>query len=187
MHKSIARKRWRRGSALLAHWSLEEQGHVKGDFDEVVASIDNASRPLPGVVTAGQPKAEHFAQLATSGYRTIIDIRPPTEDRGFDEASVARKAGLEYVNVPVTADTLDDGKFDQIRVLLRDADHPVVLHCKSANRVGAVLIPYLVLDKTKTSREAVDIATRVGLRDNRMARAALAYIARHQSKSVPAS
>lgn len=155
---------------------------MKNDFDEVAASIDNASRPLPGVLTAGQPKAEHFAQLASSGYRTIIDIRPPTEERGFDEASVARQAGLKYVNVPVTADTLDEGKFDQIRALLRDSDHPIVLHCKSANRVGAVLIPYLVLDDTKTSQEAVDIATRVGLRDNSMARAALAYVARHQSK-----
>ena len=41
--------------------------------------------PLPGVMAAGQPTGEQIQLLAEEGYRTVIDLRPAAEPRGFDE------------------------------------------------------------------------------------------------------
>lgn len=140
------------------------------------AALTNGACPLPDVASAGQPRAEHFRRLADAGYRTVIDLRAPDEPRGFDEASLAREAGLAYENIPVTPDTLGDAQFDRLRALLKDpATRPAVVHCASANRVGALLIPYLLLDDGRTPDEAIAIAERVGLRSPELARVALRY------------
>ncbi len=44
--------------------------------------------------------------------------------------------------------------------------------------MGALLIPYLILDDGKTTEEAVETASRIGLRSDELERAALRYAAR---------
>lgn len=140
------------------------------------AELANGACPLPDVASAGQPRAEHFRRLAAAGYRTVIDLRAPEEPRGFDEAAVAREAGLAYERIPVTPDTLGDAQFDRLRTLLKDpATRPAVVHCASANRVGALLIPYLLLDDGRTPDEAIAIAKRAGLRSPELALVAMEY------------
>lgn len=136
----------------------------------------NGSCPLPDVAVAGQPRVEQFRRLAAAGYRTVIDLRHFSEGRGFDESAAAREAGLRYENVPVTPQTLGAAQFDRFRALLKNpANRPAVVHCGSANRVGALLIPYLVLDEGRSADEAVEIAQRAGLRSQELAHAALGY------------
>lgn len=140
--------------------------------------LPNGSSPLPGVLTAGQPSASQITQLAQSGVKTVIDLRLPDEPRGFDEPAVVRAAGLTYRNIPVTPGTLGDREFDELRVLLSDESaRPVLVHCAAANRVGALLIPYLVLDEKRSLDDALEIAGQIGLRSNDLARAALTYVA----------
>lgn len=136
----------------------------------------NAVQPMADVATAGQPAAEHLEQLAEAGYKTVIDLRAENEDRGFDEARTVRDSGMEYENIPVTPDTLNGEKFDRFRELMGDPERPPALvHCSSANRVGALLIPYLILDEGKTREEALEIASRVGLQSEELKEAALEY------------
>lgn len=147
----------------------------------VAAGLANGACLLPDVATAGQPRAEHFAALADAGYRTVIDLRHPDEARGFDEAAAARAAGLRYENIPVTAATLGAPEFDRFRALLREPDvRPALVHCASANRVGALLIPYLVLDERRTLDEALAIADEAGLRSHELAEIALRYTRAHE-------
>ncbi|GAC1516476.1 MAG: hypothetical protein NVS1B4_11630 [Gemmatimonadaceae bacterium] len=139
--------------------------------------------PLPGVVTAGQPTALQLKELAAAGIATVVDLRAPNEIRGFDEETVTCASGLDYHNIPVTAESLAPHHFDQVRDLLRSSDkRPILVHCASANRVGAVLLPYLVLDEGRTSDEALQIAHRVGLRSDELARTAFAYIRSQQNR-----
>jgi len=138
------------------------------------------------VLTAGQPSAAQLSQLALSGVKTVIDLRSPSEAREFDEPVTVRDAGLNYRNIPVTPGTLGDHEFDEIRTLLRDENaRPVLLHCGSANRVGAVLIPYLILDERRSREDALRIARDVGLRSDELARAALGYVGKHQDGAPP--
>ena len=65
---------------------------------------------------------------------------------------------MEYVSLPVGHEDVEEATFDRFRALMADRERrPVLVHCSSANRVGALLIPYLVLDEGKGAEEALDI------------------------------
>lgn len=136
--------------------------------------------PLPDVGTAGQPDAASWAPLARAGYRTVIDLRAPNEARGHDEPAAVRAAGMQYVLLPVTPATLDDQVYDRFRALMKDpAMRPVLVHCASANRVGALLLPYLVLDEGRSVDESLRIAREVGMRSPEYVSLGLDYARRH--------
>ncbi len=153
------------------------------DTTEFVPGLFRSYSAVPGLVTAGQPQESLFVRLQESGYRTIVDLRPPGELRGLDEPRAARAARLRYVNVPITGATLGDRDFARVRKLLRDPKRrPLVIHCATGNRVGATLIPFLILDQGRTPEEAMAIAERGGLRSEPMRQKALDYVRREAAK-----
>ena len=132
---------------------------------DALAGVPNASQPLPELLTSGQPGPQHLEALKAAGVAVILDIRDPMEPRPFDEGELVRKLGMEYVNVSVRQGALDDATMEAVLATLRHhAGHPMVLHCASANRVGGVLIPYLILDQDMSEDDAVEAAMRIGLR-----------------------
>lgn len=151
------------------------------DIRGIVPGLKDPGQPLDYVATAGQPEEEHLERLAGAGYRTVVDLRTSEEDPGFDEPEVVRRAGMEYVNIPVGHETIEDETFERFRELMADSERrPVLVHCASANRVGALLIPYLVLDEGKSAGEAEEIASRVGLKTDELRQAALEYVNERQ-------
>jgi protein tyrosine phosphatase (PTP) superfamily phosphohydrolase (DUF442 family) len=55
-------------------------------ISEISLGMKNASFPIEGLVTAGQPEVQHFEQLTKAGFKTVVDIHPPEEPRDdFDE------------------------------------------------------------------------------------------------------
>jgi protein tyrosine phosphatase (PTP) superfamily phosphohydrolase (DUF442 family) len=132
---------------------------------DALASIPRASQPLPWLITAGQPSAEQFRAAQAAGISLIIDIRDPMEPRPFDEAALIKSLGMRYVNLPVVEGALDDQLMDQLLAAMRSGEgQPTMLHCASANRTGAPLIAYLMLDNQMTEQDAVAAAMRAGLR-----------------------
>lgn len=155
---------------------------VGEDIRSLVPGLANAACPLPEVLAGGQPTEAHFEALARRGFRTVLDLRAPGEPRSYDEPETVRRLGLEYVNIPVTPDTLTDETFGRFRELMRDrTKRPVVVHCASGNRVGVLLIPYLVLDEGKGTEAAVEAALEAGLRSQDLAERALAYVERNRA------
>jgi protein tyrosine phosphatase (PTP) superfamily phosphohydrolase (DUF442 family) len=147
--------------------------------------IPNVSQPLPGVMTAGQPRADDFALVAAAGYTTVLDVCAPEEARGFDEPATVAAAGLDYIVVPVRSYTPDDSVFDTVRAVLRDsARRPLFFHCRSANRVGGLLLTHLVLDAGWSEEQALRAAVQVGLRSQELADAALAYVQRRRTEEA---
>ena len=139
--------------------------------------LPNAGVPVPGVITAGQPTAAQLEQLARDGVEVVADLRAASEDRGFDEPAVAAALALEYHSIPVVGASIGAREFAALRSLMRArGTRRVLVHCKSANRVGAALIPWLVLDEHRSTEDALRIARQVGLRSDEMARAAIAYV-----------
>jgi protein tyrosine phosphatase (PTP) superfamily phosphohydrolase (DUF442 family) len=87
-----------------------------------------------------------------------------------------RAAGLEYVAIPTSQPTLRDETFDTFREVARDAARrPLFVHCATANRVGALLLPYFALDEHRSMGEAVQLAQRAGLRNPELANMAVNY------------
>jgi protein tyrosine phosphatase (PTP) superfamily phosphohydrolase (DUF442 family) len=165
---------------VVAVTTIQIAREVKGvkNIQEIAPGLENAGDPLVEVATGGQPKEEHLQRLAEAGYRTVVDLRTLGESPHPDEwGMIVRSAGLEYVNIPVGHEDIDDETFDRFRELMRDCGRrPVLVHCSSANRVGALLIPYLILDEGMTPEKVSAIAAEVGLRSNRLERAALRYV-----------
>ncbi len=121
---------------------------------------------LDGVFLGSQPSAADLEQAKAGGITTLVDLRRPEEDRGFDEPAKAAEIGLAYVNLGYQApDSLTDGLLDEARGLLRDrARRPIFLHCSSGNRVGAVWLAHRVLDAGLPWETALDEAKLVGLK-----------------------
>ena len=148
------------------------------DVREIAPGLENASYPLDGVATAGQPEQEHLKRLAEEGYRTILDVCTQEEDPGFDESETVRSLGMEYVNMPleVKPEAFTDEVFERARELLADPGRrPILVHCASAVRVAPLLIPYLIVDEGRSPEEAVEIASEVGPQQDELTDAALRY------------
>jgi len=104
--------------------------------------VPNARIPIAGVLCGGQPTQEQIAVAGAAGYKTVINLRGATE-KGFEwEAAAAKAAGMTYVSIPVAsqADLTKDNviRFDAA-LKAAEAKGPVLLHCASGNRIGAML------------------------------------------------
>lgn len=148
---------------------------------QAISGVVNACQILPSVITGGQPNAAQLRALKEAGGGIVLDIRDPMEPRPVDEADLVRELGMEYVNIPVRAGSLNDVTLERILGVLREAgDRTVFFHCGSGNRVGGALIPYLILDQHMEEQDAVDQAMRVGLRSAEMMEWGLDYARRNQ-------
>lgn len=98
-------------------------------------------QPLPGLYTAGQPAASDWRAIKARGVRTVINLRPPGELKGRDEAAEVRAAGLRYVEIPVSgAEGINPDNARALHEALAPAHGGgVLVHCASGNRVGALL------------------------------------------------
>ena len=95
--------------------------------------------PAHGITAAGQPNEAEFKELADNGYAAVIDLRSAGEDRGLDEETTVERLGMEYIALPI--DGRDAINFDNAKKLdeiLSQYEEPVLVHCGSSNRVGAL-------------------------------------------------
>ena len=110
---------------------------LKVDLDDVVEQ--GKVSPVGGMTSSGQPDKAALSVFADSGYVAVIDMRTPGENRGLDEPETVKELGMEYVSFPIGKNDLTLEKAGELDVLLEQFDGPVLLHCGSANRVGAML------------------------------------------------
>ena len=96
--------------------------------------------PRPGLLTAGQPEASAWGALADRGVVAVINLRPAEEVPDRDLGAEVGAAGLAYHSLPVAgADGLTTANADRLWRLVHDAPGPVLVHCATANRAGALL------------------------------------------------
>ncbi len=156
------------------------------DAFQAISGVANACQILPSVVTGGQPTADQLKALKEAGGEIVLDLRDPMEPRPVAEAALVRELGMEYVNIPVRAGSLDDTTLEQILAVLRRAgERTVFFHCGSGSRVGGALIPYFILDQGLEEQDAVDQAMRVGLRSAEYMEWGLDYARRNQNSPRP--
>ena len=123
-------------------------------------------RPAPGIHAAGQPTPDQLAALAGDGVRTVINLRAPDEPTEFDEAAVAEALGLRYVCIPVSGP--GDVTHDTVEIFSRELERArdegdVLVHCASANRVGALLALDHGLTRGASREDALSLGRAGGL------------------------
>lgn len=108
-----------------------------------LAAAQPSARPVqlrPGLYVGGQPDAAQLRELAAQGVTTVIDLRGAGEARGYDEVAAVRELGLQYVALPIEgAAGISAPHARALQRALDASDGPVLLHCASGNRVGALL------------------------------------------------
>ncbi|ORE88488.1 hypothetical protein ATO7_01395 [Oceanococcus atlanticus] len=96
--------------------------------------------PRPNLICAGQPDAAGFQAAAQAGVVAVMNLRPD-EEMDWDEAALIKELGLDYLQIPVSspADLSQDNARQLNAWLEQYAGKPVLVHCASSNRVGALL------------------------------------------------
>ena len=123
------------------------------------------TQPRPGLHTGGQPALDDLARLRAEGVRTVIDLRGPQEERGYDEAAEARRLGMEYVAMPIAGkDDLTPENAKALHALLKQREGGVLLHCASGNRVGALLALGAAQVDGASTEEALALGRAAGLK-----------------------
>jgi uncharacterized protein (TIGR01244 family) len=134
------------------------------------------------IATAGQPKDGAFAKLAANGFRSVLNLR--TEAEGVDlkrEQELVEKSAMKYFNVPVVGSAPKAESVEAfIKVVKDKANHPMLIHCASANRVGAMWMIYRVLEQGWSEDKALQEATEIGLTSAALKKFAQDYIAAHR-------
>jgi uncharacterized protein (TIGR01244 family) len=101
--------------------------------------IPNYHLVRPGLATAGQPSEDALGKLKPLGFKTVVNLRTPGEQRGRSEEDAVRAQGLRYVSVPINTATFGAAEAAAVRAVLDDESNaPVLLHCTTANRAAAV-------------------------------------------------
>jgi uncharacterized protein (TIGR01244 family) len=95
--------------------------------------------PAEGITAAGQPNENGLRELADSGYAAVVDLRTEGEDRGLDEQAVVESLGMDYISLPIAGrGAISFENAEALDQILDKYDQPVLVHCGSSNRVGAL-------------------------------------------------
>ena len=134
--------------------------------------------------TGGQPSEQAFGKLAASGFRSVLNLRTASEGVDLEqERAAVERAGLRYLHIPVVASAPRAEQADEfIRVVREKANHPMLIHCRTANRVGAFMMIYRVVEQGWSEEKAEEEAVRIGLHGAELKQFARDYIARRKTK-----
>ena len=121
-------------------------------------------RPAPPLPARRSGRFQHArGAAAAAGYSTVIDMRAAGEDRGLDEPRVVAQLGMTYLSFPIASE--DDISFEKAAALekiLQALPRPVLVHCASGNRVGA-LFALRAKNLGAASEDALAIGKAAGL------------------------
>jgi uncharacterized protein (TIGR01244 family) len=118
-------------------------GHPQAPYgDQVSEAFKNYLRAAPYIGTAGVVAEGGFEEANRLGYRTVINLN--TADEGANEEDErVRKAGLDYVSIEVPTKAPTPTQVETFAGYVDDpANYPILVHCISSNRVGAMWALY---------------------------------------------
>lgn len=110
-------------------------------------------------------RADQVEAARALGIRTVISLVPPEERPEIDEQALVTGAGLRFLSVPVAGPAdLTPATVDALTAALQSAgDAPVLIHCASANRVGALMALKAAWRDGKDSESALGVGRAYGM------------------------
>ncbi|RPI52431.1 MAG: hypothetical protein EHM55_16540 [Acidobacteria bacterium] len=132
--------------SLVGSLSAQTQTHpttnaVGADWSRV--DIKNFGRINANYYRGAQPKGRDYANLASLGVKTVIDLQADFEV--YNEEQLVRAAGMQFTRIPMTTRVEPTTEqVDQFLKLVNDpAAQPVYVHCKGGrHRTGVMTAVY---------------------------------------------
>lgn len=130
--------------------------------------MDRVTRVDEGLAVGGALGWEDAGALEREGYGTVLDLRTPRENvpQGVlgveDEAAAVEGAGMRYENVPVDMSGVDEALIERVGERIRAAEGPVLVHCASGRRAGAMALMNLAVERGMTAEQCLDAASAMG-------------------------
>ena len=119
---------------------------------------------MDDISIGGQPDAADLPRLAQRGYRTVVNLRGAHEEGVLeDEKRLAEEAGLNYAEIPVTPETLDDLAVQRFQGAVTGTDGPpAYVHCRGGGRAGLLTLMHLALAHSWSLQQAYEEGERHG-------------------------
>lgn len=117
------------------------------------------------VTFAGQPSEDALRAAAADGHGLVVNLRTAKEVEAleFDEPALVESLGMHYVAIPVTPQSFTREDVDHFASRVGRGTRPILVHCASANRVGALWAAYLALHRGVPVEEALAKGRAAGL------------------------
>lgn len=117
----------------------------------------NFAAVTPGILyRSGQMRPEHLEQvIAEEGIRTIVCLNPG--DRA-EEAEIARRLGIDYVELPMPGDGRGEATLfhEYLKIVGQPERRPVLVHCAAgAYRTGVAVALYRMVFSGWTAESAM--------------------------------
>ena len=123
--------------------------------DISAVQIDNFGRVDSNYYRGAQPQGRDYADLATLGVKTVINLTSDDADAG--EQAMVEGAGMKYVQIPMTTRTEPtSAQLAEFPKIVNDpASQPVYVHCVGGrHRTGVMTAVYRMTDAHWTSEQA---------------------------------
>ena len=117
----------------------------------------NYHEVAPGMYRSNQPGPRRVRAAAAMGIRTIINLRGPRGDGGWQlEAEACAGAGITLLDFTARSRAAPDkAMLHAARLLFTEMRTPALMHCKSgADRAGLMSALYLLIVEQRPAREA---------------------------------
>jgi len=127
--------------------------------------IPNARVTKNGLLVGGQPSPDQLKAIEEAGYRTVITLRAESETGDAGEQATVERLGMKFVSIPVPgAAGLTEANARSLAKALGEQDAlPAVVHCRTGQRVSALLgLKAFVVDRVSATA-AMDLAKSLGL------------------------
>jgi uncharacterized protein (TIGR01244 family) len=148
-----------------------------------VPGASNFAKLETTVACGGATTPEAVPELKKMGYKSIINLRLPTEaGANVDaEAEAAKTAGINFYNIPFSGQAPDPKVADQfLDVITSAGNEPAYIHCAAGNRAGAMwMIKRLAIDHWDTDRAYTEAAA-LGLTSPALKQFAIDYAQSHK-------
>ncbi|MCG8381128.1 MAG: tyrosine-protein phosphatase [Gammaproteobacteria bacterium] len=135
------------------------------DTHTVIASqIFNLRQQSATHFSGGQPSQAQLKTLSEAGVKHIVNLRMP-EELKWNERQWVQSLGMQYHTLPIAGvDSITAANATALADLLaKMGDEPVLIHCASSNRLGALIAMDEAINKDQSLEQAIITGKRWGM------------------------
>lgn len=125
--------------------------------------VDQAKPVNESFTVAGQVTPEQLKQASQEGFKSVLNLRSPTEQNFPDhEQQQAEALGLTYANTPLN---VNEATIDQLAHILEELEQlpkPTLIHCAGGMRASAIALLSIAQQENLTAEQAIERARELG-------------------------